>query len=190
MADVRETETQVSLSLGQEGVGQTRQEAEAEDEASSLWTCLQGKTWPKGTLGGGGTYRESGSTQKNPNSSSYNQGVEGVLGGACVQSWFSPGLPESPRPPSAWAPVAAAGEAGAQHLPVGRPRPWQLPCVVPSACPCALGNQGGGPRGPFWWGGVLGDRAPQHVPRPRLGEAVQGDHERLCPTQLTMAPKS
>lgn len=36
------------------------------------------------------------------------------------------GPPESPHPPSAWAPVGAAGEAGAKHLPVGR---------APGSCP-------------------------------------------------------
>lgn len=148
MADVRETETQVSLSLGQEGVGQTRQEAEAEDEASSLWTRLQGKTWPEGTSGGGGTYRESGPTQKNPNSSSSNQGVEGVLGGACVQSWFSPGLPESPCPPSAWAPVGAAGEAGAEHLPVSR-APGSCPVLSLPLAPVIWGTRVEGHRAHF-----------------------------------------
>lgn len=39
-------------------------------------------------------------------------------------------------------------------------------------------------------GSSLGDRAPQQVPRPRLGEGVQGDHKRQRPAQLTMAPKS
>lgn len=45
---VRETENQVSLSPGvEEGRRQTRPEV----EASSLQTCLQGKTWPEGTVG-------------------------------------------------------------------------------------------------------------------------------------------
>lgn len=29
------------------------------------------------------------------------------------------GPPESPHPPRAWAPVGPAGEAGAEHLPIG-----------------------------------------------------------------------
>lgn len=171
------------------GRGQTKQEAEA--EPSSLQTCLQGNTQPEGTLGWGGgmqhgTCRESGPSQKNPGCSFSSQGV---LGDACLQSWFSLG-PESLRPPRAWAPVGTAGEAGAEHLPIGR-TPGSCP-VLSLPLPAALW-QGGGPQSPFWWcggGSSLGDRAPQQVPRPRLGEGVQGDHKRQHPAQLTMAPKS
>ena len=77
-------------------------------------------------FGGGGvqhgTCRESGPSQKNPGCFFPNQGV---LGDACLQSWFSLG-PESLRPPRAWAPVGTAGEAGAEHLPIGR---------APGSCP-------------------------------------------------------
>lgn len=41
-------------------------------------------------MGAHGTYRESGHTQKNPKLFHLQPGVDGVLGGACLQSWFSP----------------------------------------------------------------------------------------------------
>lgn len=62
------------------------------------------------------------------------------------------GLPESLCPPSAWAPVEAAGEAGAEHLPIGR-TPGNCP-VLSLLLAGALGKQGGAPWGPPWCAGV------------------------------------
>lgn len=71
---------------------------------------------------------------------SFIQGVQGVLGGACLQSWFSPRACLSHCTLPAWAPVGAAEEAGAEHLPADR---------TPGSCPIlslllahVLGSQG------------------------------------------------
>lgn len=103
-----------------------------------------------GAGGGGGcrTYKRRRHTQKNPKLSLLDHRGGGA-GGACLQSWFSPRALVSHRPPSAWAPVGAAGEAGAEHLPVGC-APGSCPVLALLACPGLQETKGVGHRAHFW----------------------------------------
>lgn len=91
---------------------------------------------------------------------------------------FPQGQPESLHPPSAWAPVGAAGEAGAEHLPVSR-TPGSCPILslllallwetrVEATGPILVCVWEGG-RG----GGVLGDGAPSMSLGLDLGKGMQ-----------------
>lgn len=111
---------------------------------------------------------------------------EGLLGSACLLV-LPQGLPESPHPPSAWAPVGAAGEAGAEHLPIGR-TPGSCPILFLLLVP-VLWESRVEALGPISvCGGVLGDGAPSLSLGLDLAKGVQGDHRRLCQPSLPRLP--
>ena len=152
------------------GWGQPRQEAAA--EASLLWRTgpVSGEDRARGALretweagGHGIVFGDLGSWRGVPTPPCRLKGTQmdggtPLSGGGRGTGWHPSaelvvpqGLPESPSPPSAWAPVGAAWR-GWRLTPVHQPHPWQLPHPVPYASPSA--HQSRGPEGPFWYVGV------------------------------------
>lgn len=112
---------------------------------------------------------------------------EGLLGSACLLV-LPQGLPESPHPPRAWAPVGAAGEAGAEHLPVGR-TPGSCPILFLLLVP-VLWESRMEATGPIPVCGGPGRWGSRDIPRPRLGEGSAWGPQEAVPAQPTTAPKS
>lgn len=91
-------------------------------------------------------------------------------------------------PPRAWAPVGAAGEADAEHLPISR-APGSCPVLSLPPAPVLWEARVEDHRSHFG-GGSPRRQGFQQVLRPSLGEGFQADYGRLGWAQPPMTPKS